>query len=149
VTAEPALRLDLSSAVPPYEQVRQQLADLITHGVLAAGEKLPPVRQLAADLGLAKGTVARAYQELESAGLVVTRRAAGTQVAVTTPRSPAARAAALAQRTQAFVQAARLLGVTDADIREAVAQATTAPVLPGGSGVDRRGGLISRRPTPS
>ena len=44
---------------PPYEQLRRQLVDIIGAGVVGGGERLPPVRQLAADLGVAVGTVAR------------------------------------------------------------------------------------------
>ena len=50
--------VDVLDPTPPYEQLRRQLADLIGSGVLSAGDRLPPVRQLAADLGLAVGTVA-------------------------------------------------------------------------------------------
>lgn len=59
---------------PPYEQLRRQFVELIHSGVLSAGDRLPPLRQLAADLGLAVGTVARTYRELEAAELVVSRR---------------------------------------------------------------------------
>jgi GntR family transcriptional regulator len=65
-----ALRVDVTSPVPPYEQLREQIAGLIATGLLQAGQRLPPVRQVAADLGLAGGTVARAYRELAQAGLV-------------------------------------------------------------------------------
>ncbi|MEV0002525.1 GntR family transcriptional regulator [Micromonospora sp. NPDC050980] len=77
----PRVRVDAGSAVPPYEQVRAQLAGAISDGRLAVGTRLPAVRQLAADLGLAANTVARAYRELESAGLVQTRGRHGTVVA--------------------------------------------------------------------
>ncbi len=75
------ISVDLSVAEPPFEQVRAQLAGLITSGRLLPGDRLPTVRGLAADLGLAANTVARAYKELEAAGLVETRRRAGTVVA--------------------------------------------------------------------
>jgi GntR family transcriptional regulator len=75
------ITVDLKSAVPPFEQVRSQLASLITSGVLEPGARLPSVRDLATDLGLAVGTVARAYRELEALGLVVSRRRTGTVVA--------------------------------------------------------------------
>jgi DNA-binding transcriptional regulator YhcF (GntR family) len=75
------LRVDPAAATPPYEQVRGQLAALIGDGRLAVGTRLPAVRQLAADLGLAVNTVARAYRELEAAGLVETRGRHGTVVA--------------------------------------------------------------------
>ena len=77
----PAVRIDTTSQVPPYEQIRAQLAALIRSGQLAEGERLPTVRQLAADLGLAPGTVGRAYRELEAAELISARRGAGTRVA--------------------------------------------------------------------
>ena len=69
------------SPVPPYEQVRAQLARQVQSGELPPGTRLPTVRRLAGDLGLAVNTVARAYRELEQAGLVVTRGRNGTQVA--------------------------------------------------------------------
>jgi DNA-binding transcriptional regulator YhcF (GntR family) len=72
--------VDTASSVPPYEQLRDQLDRLITSGQMPAGHKLPAIRQLAVDLGVAPGTVARAYQELERAGLVRSRRPQGTFV---------------------------------------------------------------------
>ncbi|MGW5052880.1 GntR family transcriptional regulator [Actinokineospora sp. NPDC004072] len=75
------ITLDPASPVPPYEQVRAGLAQRIAERSLAVGAKLPTVRALAAELGLAVNTVARAYRELEEAGLVETRGRAGTFVA--------------------------------------------------------------------
>ncbi|MDV8146820.1 GntR family transcriptional regulator [Arthrobacter sp. B10-11] len=74
------IAVDLRSAVPPYEQIRLQVTSLIAMGSLAPGTRLPTVRSLAADLGIAAGTVARAYKELEQAGLTETRRRNGTIV---------------------------------------------------------------------
>lgn len=74
------ITLDDGTNLPPYEQVRATLAARISDGSLAAGTRLPTVRALAGQLGLAAGTVARAYRELEEAGLVVTRGRAGTVV---------------------------------------------------------------------
>lgn len=74
------IALDPSSPVPPFEQVRAQLAVRVTSGELVAGARLPTVRQLADELGLAVNTVARAYRELETAGLVETRGRGGTVV---------------------------------------------------------------------
>lgn len=75
------ISVNLRSPVPPFEQIRAQIASLITVGTLAPGTRLPTVRSLASDLGLAAGTVARAYKELELAGLTETRRRNGTVVA--------------------------------------------------------------------
>jgi DNA-binding transcriptional regulator YhcF (GntR family) len=76
----PTIRIDSGSPTPPYEQLRVQLARQITDRRLPVGARLPTVRRLAADLGLAVNTVARAYRELEGAGLVHTRGRAGTFV---------------------------------------------------------------------
>ncbi|GAA2713197.1 GntR family transcriptional regulator [Actinoplanes palleronii] len=127
MTATPLIRVDPGSAVPPFEQVRQQIADLIRLGGLVAGEKLPPVRQLAGDLGLANGTVARAYQELEAAGLVVTRRAAGTRVADLPAPLSEDLATDLARRARDYVRAGRRGGATDAELAEAFAVALEEP----------------------
>lgn len=72
--------LDTSSPVPPFEQVRSGLASRINDHSLAVGTRLPTVRKLAADLGLAANTVARAYRELEVAGLIETRGRTGSFV---------------------------------------------------------------------
>lgn len=72
--------VDLRSGVPPYEQIRGQVAAAVTAGLLAPGAHLPTIRALAAGLGVATGTVARAYAELEAAGLVTRRRRTGTVV---------------------------------------------------------------------
>ena len=79
--AQVLISVDPDSSVPPYEQVRVQLAELIGDGRLPVGNRLPTVRQLAADLRLAANTVARAYRELEAAGLLETRGRNGTFVA--------------------------------------------------------------------
>jgi len=84
--------------VPPFEQLRAQFAAQIESGRLAAGAKLPPVRRLADQLGLAANTVARAYRELETAGLVVTGGRNGTSVAPGRVRTVDPTASGLARR---------------------------------------------------
>jgi DNA-binding transcriptional regulator YhcF (GntR family) len=106
------ITIDAASAVPPYEQVRAGLAERINDGTLAVGTRLPTVRQLAADLGLAANTVARSYRELEDAGLVDTRGRAGTFVSATGDRSRAA--AAKAAREYAATVKALGLGPAEA-----------------------------------
>ncbi|MCM0677393.1 GntR family transcriptional regulator [Micromonospora phytophila] len=75
------ISVDPDSSVPPYEQVRGQLAEQIGSGRLPVGTRLPTVRRFAVDLGLAANTVARAYREMEAAGLLETRGRHGTFVA--------------------------------------------------------------------
>jgi DNA-binding transcriptional regulator YhcF (GntR family) len=72
--------IDSASPVPPFEQLRAQLAGQIQERTLAVGTRLPTIRRLAADLGLAVNTVGRAYRELEKAGLIETRGPAGSFV---------------------------------------------------------------------
>jgi DNA-binding transcriptional regulator YhcF (GntR family) len=76
----PVIAIDAGSPVPPFEQLRAQFARQIQDRTLAVGTRLPTVRRLAADLGLAVNTVARAYRELEEAGLIETRGRAGSFV---------------------------------------------------------------------
>ncbi len=97
------ITIDPASATPPYEQVRLRIAELAAAGALTAGEKLPPVRALAADLSLAVNTVARAYRELELAGLVETRGRLGTVVTARAAGTPAeAQKAAVAYAEKAL-----------------------------------------------
>ncbi|MEV4414892.1 GntR family transcriptional regulator [Catellatospora sp. NPDC049609] len=107
------LTIDPDSAVPPYEQVRAGIAELIGSGALPAGAHLPTIRRLAADLGLAVNTVARSYRELEAAGLVVSRVRHGTTVAERRPDlSPAEQQARLDEAARTYRAAARSLGVS-------------------------------------
>jgi GntR family transcriptional regulator len=115
-----AVRIDLDSPTPQYEQLRAQLAALVTAGDLADGQRLPTVRALANDLGIAPGTVARTYRDLEAAGLVTTRRRVGTLV--TAPAATLDRAA-VTEAAARFVRLARDHALTDTEIRDAVAAA--------------------------
>jgi len=105
--------VDTASPIPPYDQVRAHLATQISDRSLAVGTRLPTVRRLAADLGLAVNTVARAYRELEAAGLIETRGRAGSFVSAAgeVGREQARQAAAQ------YAQLARSLGL---DVDEAL-----------------------------
>lgn len=69
------------SSLPPYEQLRLGVIAQVRSGELTAGTKIPTVRALAAQLGLAPNTVARAYRELEADGVVETRGRQGSFIA--------------------------------------------------------------------
>ncbi|WP_018682351.1 GntR family transcriptional regulator [Actinokineospora enzanensis] len=112
------IALDPDSSVPPFEQVRVGFAKQINDRTLAVGTKLPTVRALAAELGLAANTVARAYRELEEAGLVETRGRAGTFVSAAGDRT-LQRAKEAAER---FAETTRMLGI-DADAALEIARA--------------------------
>jgi len=79
--------VDPRSPVPPFEQLRASIRRLVATGSLPLGSRLPTVRQLAADLGVAPGTVARAFRELELEGIIETRGRHGTRVKGM-PRAP-------------------------------------------------------------
>lgn len=116
----PQLTLDPEDPTPPYEQLRRQLADLITAGQLSPGDRLPPLRQLAGDLGLAVGTVARTYRELEQEGLLTSRRGGGTRVASLGAPRTTTRRRLLAGMTRDYVERARGLGFSDEEIATAM-----------------------------
>lgn len=86
-TIKRMLTISLSSPVPFHDQIVAGLRHLIAAGALAKGDELPPVRQLAADLGINLNTVARAYRELTDAGLLASVRGRGTVVIATTERA--------------------------------------------------------------
>ena len=113
------LTVDPDDPTPPYEQLRRQLAELVGAGALVPGDRLPPLRQLAGDLGLAVGTVARTYRELEAAGVLESRRGGGTRVAASARPAPAEdRRRQLRDLAEGFWGRARTLGFTDEQIRE-------------------------------
>lgn len=103
------LDVDPRSAVPPYEQVRQQVTALVLGGALEVGDRLPAIRQLANDLGLAGGTVARAYRELEADGVVATHGRRGTFVSSAVLDEPPEQAPCLAST---YARTARRRGLT-------------------------------------
>ena len=118
---EGLLRVESGSAEAPFEQVRRQLAEAVADRRLGAGTKLPPIRALAGELGLAANTVARAYRELEEAGLVITRGRLGTVVSpdAGSPggvRGGASGGDAVVRLAAAdYARAARAAGIAEAD----------------------------------
>ncbi|MFG3049719.1 GntR family transcriptional regulator [Kitasatospora sp. NPDC048239] len=113
------LSVDPAAATPPYEQIREQIAEQARSGGLPTGLRLPTVRALAEQLGLAAGTVARAYRELEADGVVETHGRRGTLIAATGDTAHRLAAAAATE----YAERARRLGVSSADALAAVATA--------------------------
>ncbi len=112
--------VSLSSQVPLHDQIVAELRRLLASGKLVAGDELPPVRQLANDLGINLNTVARAYRELTDAGLLASARGRGTVVLSTTER-PSGRPAVERKRIEVSVAAAladaKIAGMSLADTR--------------------------------
>jgi DNA-binding transcriptional regulator YhcF (GntR family) len=104
------VQIDAQAARPLFDQLRQQIIDAVRDGRLTPGTRLPTVRDLAGQLDLAVNTVARAYRELETSGIVETRGRFGTFVARSDPADTA-----MATAAHTFVAAARALGVAKAD----------------------------------
>jgi len=86
---EVIVTIDPDSPVPPFEQIRIAIRQLVATGNISVGSRLPTVRQLAADLGLAPGTVGRAFRELEVEGIIESRGRHGTHIK-SAPRPPEA-----------------------------------------------------------
>jgi DNA-binding transcriptional regulator YhcF (GntR family) len=106
------ISIDHDSPVPPFEQLRSQVAALVARGDLAPGTRLGTVRQTAADLGLAVNTVARAYRELEADGVVVTRGRQGTFVRSTVMDGTSDSGDAARRAAADYVRVARKVGLT-------------------------------------
>ena len=109
------LTIDSESATAPFEQVRIQIAAAVAAGQLSAGTRLPTVRSLAVDLGLAANTVARAYRELEADAVIATRGRRGTFVrsdVVDEPAAPSLAADAARASAAGYVQTVRRLGLS-------------------------------------
>ena len=98
--------IDHRTSGPLFDQLRTQIIDGVRDGRLEPGTRLPTVRELAGQLGLAVNTVARAYRELEAAGILETRGRFGTFVARVDPADTA-----MATAAHTFVATARALGV--------------------------------------
>jgi len=114
------LSVDLNSAVPPFEQIRAQIAQQAAVGLLTSGTRLPSIRQLSRDLSLAPGTVARAYRELELTGIISARGRHGSFIATGAPSAPAARRERASELRAAAAEYARRVGQLGADPGEAV-----------------------------
>jgi DNA-binding transcriptional regulator YhcF (GntR family) len=113
--------LDPTSTLPPYEQVRSQMAEAIGRGEILPAERLPTVRQLAGHLGLAVNTVAKAYRELEQAGLVETRGRQGTVVA----SQPSKERRLATQAARQFLARMKSLGIGEAETLAILARELT------------------------
>lgn len=104
------VRTDPKASQPLFDQLRTQIIAGVRDGRLEPGVRLPTVRDLAAELGMAVNTVARAYRELETAGVLETRGRHGTFVARVDPVD-----ASMAAAANSYAETARALGLSAAD----------------------------------
>lgn len=117
------LTVDPTRALPVYEQIREQITRMVAAGTLRSGTRLPTIRQLSNDLGLAKGTIERAYELLESDAVVQTRGRLGTFVQPMTVTPKRDRIEALRAAADSVAIVARQLGATDDEAIDAVRHA--------------------------
>jgi GntR family transcriptional regulator len=117
------LSIDVNDRRPIYEQVADGIRALIARGELGEGAPLPPVRQVAADLGVNLNTIATAYRELQSEGLIVVKHGSGAIVA---SRKPTERSddelrrplrAALTQLVLAGLPRGKILSIVGDELR--------------------------------
>jgi GntR family transcriptional regulator len=126
-------KLDLTSGVPVYRQIIDQVMGGIALGTLATGDQLPTVRQLAVDLSVNPNTVVRAYRELEIRGILETQQGTGTFIArQRTKAGEEERRRQLAQMTSEFLARA---GEAGFGIQDVIAQLRE---LQNGAGEKRR-----------
>jgi GntR family transcriptional regulator len=124
------LHISPNDGVPIYLQIVNQVKYLVASGRLQPGEELTPIRVLADQLVINPNTVARAYRELEVAGVVTKRRTAGTFVAdAGSPLARRERLKILTERVDALLAESRQLGVDLEELLGLVRQRDT--LLPG------------------
>lgn len=112
------LVVDPVGETPPFEQIKHQITAARADGRLPAGHRLPPVRHLATELGVAANTVARAYRELEASGIIETRGRAGSFVTGTAESAHKQAAAA----ARAYLSTLDGLGLTPAQATDVLRQ---------------------------
>ena len=111
------IHISANDGIPIYLQIVNQIKYLVASGRLASGEELPPMRVLAERLLINPNTVARAYRELEMAGIVEKRRTAGTYVsAQQSPLAHSERIKILSERLDALLAEARQMDIAFEDV---------------------------------
>ncbi|HTY40292.1 MAG TPA: GntR family transcriptional regulator [Thermoanaerobaculia bacterium] len=118
------LRVDPKDPAPIWSQIEEGVRRLVASGALKPGAVVPSVRDLARDLKVNPATVAKAYQRLTEAGVLVVRRGDGTYVAEAPPAmSRAERSKILREAATRYASLAATLGVDEAEAADALASA--------------------------
>ena len=117
------IHISATDGVPIYLQIVNQVKYLVAAGRLESGEELPPIRVLAEQLLVNPNTVARAYRELEVAGVVTKRRTAGTYVSdAGSPLARRERMRILSERVEALLVEARQMNIRTDEVIDLIRQ---------------------------
>ncbi|HEX7081486.1 MAG TPA: GntR family transcriptional regulator [Gammaproteobacteria bacterium] len=121
------IRISPDEGVPVYQQIVNQIKYLVASKVLRPGDELPPIRALAEQLLINPNTVARAYRELEIAGLVVKRGTVGTFVSSSpSPFARRERLRIVRQKVDTLLAEASALGVDVEELKAVIDQRASA-----------------------
>ena len=113
------IQINAQDGTPIYQQIVDQVKYLVAAGRMQAGDEMPPIRVLADDLTINPNTVARAYLELERAGVVYKRQGSGTYIAeVHSVLSRREKVKVLTKRADSLLTDALHLGVEFDDVVE-------------------------------
>lgn len=117
-------QMDMSSGVPVYRQLMDQIRHYVVSGVLVGGEQLPSIRELAKSLAVNPATVVKAFNELAHEGVVEIQQGRGVFVGKTLPKWPAVRRRErLSALASQLAIEARQMGAGDEEVYEAVRRA--------------------------
>ncbi|WP_027965357.1 GntR family transcriptional regulator [Halalkalibacillus halophilus] len=113
------IMLDPTSRQPIYEQIVQQVKARVLQGVVIAGDKVPSVREMSAELTVNPNTVSKAYKELEREGLFITFRGKGTFVSENVLQLVQKREVkSLKLQTEKLVQSAHDVGIESTEVKK-------------------------------
>jgi GntR family transcriptional regulator len=119
--------INVADGVPIYRQIVNQIKYLVASDLLRPGEELPPIRTLALQLRVTPNTIVKAYDELETSGVVHKRQGSGTYVSETRPMlATGERQRIIEQRIDALLAEAHQLNFTAEDILRMLRERRTA-----------------------
>jgi GntR family transcriptional regulator len=132
-------QMDMASGVPVYRQLMDQIRHYVVSGVLAEGDQLPSIRELARVLAVNPATVVKAFNELAHEGVVEIQHGRGAFVAKSLPKWPAARRRErLSTLASQLAVEARQMGAGDEEVHQAVRRALEQFPLPGEENPDEK-----------
>ena len=111
------LRINFASGVPIYLQLMEQIKHAVETGAIRAAEQLPTIRKVAEELAMNPNTVARAYRELETEGVIEVRHGSGAFIAESSNDSKAAAIAEAGKALRQGIEKGQELGLSEPELR--------------------------------